>query len=139
MLPTSNPLHGFPGLPHQTFKWSNGLLEIPASVGKVGGITMPYLGGFYFRYLPMSIIKSQLKRADKKSPLWTYCHPYDFDAQEKDWRIKGAPTAVSILLWLNRKNTFKKLESLSEHNSFTPPFRDQEFGNDLKVINPATL
>ena len=102
VLPAPNPLHGFPGAPHQPFQWSNGLLEIPAPIGKMGPMTMPYLGGFYLRYLPFAIVQQQIKKANDQTSLWTYCHPYDFDAEEKNWRIKGASTPVSLLLWFNR-------------------------------------
>lgn len=139
VLPASNPLHGFTGAPRQPFKWSNGLLEIPAPVGNIGFMTMPYLGGFYLRYLPFGIVKSQINKANDNSVLWTYCHPYDFDAEEKDWRIKGASVPVSLLLWMNRKNSFKKLEKLAEKYNFSKPFKDQEFPQNLPIIDPATI
>lgn len=139
ILPAANPLHGMASVPSEPFQWSNGLLEIPAPVGKLGPVLMPYLGGFYFRYLPFGIIKYQINNANDNSSLWTYCHPYDFDHKEKNWRIRGASTPVSLLLWFNRKNTFKKLEELAENFEFNGPLRDQNFGHNLKIIDPATL
>lgn len=139
ILPASNPLHGFSGTPTQPFKWSNGLLEIPAPIGKIGPMTMPYLGGFYFRYLPFSIVQQQIAKANDNANLWTYCHPYDFDAEEKEWRIKDASIPVSLLLWFNRKNTFKKLEKLTNNYSFSAPFKEQIFSKDLPLIDPTTL
>lgn len=138
ILPAANPLHGFSGTPAQPFKWPNGLLEIPAPIGKIGPMTMPYLGGFYLRYLPFGIVKQQIAKANDNTNLWTYCHPYDFDDQEKEWRIKGASVPVSLLLWFNRKNTFKKLEKLVSNYNFAAPFKNQSFGNDLPVFDPAT-
>ena len=137
IVPARNPLHGLHGAPRKAFKWSNGLLEIPAPVGRIGPATLPYLGGFYFRYLPLGTIQKQIRKSD--APLWTYCHPYDFDAGEKNWRIKGAAAPVSLLLWLNRSGMMKKLESLATNNSFAPPFRDQTFPGDLPKVDPATL
>ena len=139
ILPAANPLHGMPGAPSSPFRWSNGLLEIPAPVGKLGPALMPYLGGFYFRYLPFEIIKHQIKNANDNTALWTYWHPYDFDPGEKNWRIKGASVPVSLLLWFNRKNTFKKLSRMAENYEFTAPLKDQNFGDNLKVIDPAKL
>lgn len=139
VLPAANPLHGIPGAPHTPFRWSNGLLEIPAPVGKIGPFLMPYLGGFYFRYLPYPIVRRQIKKADDGAALWTYWHPYDFDVDEKNWRIKNASMPVSMLLWLNRKSTFKKLGRLAENFKFDAPLRDRNFGSDLKIIDPATL
>lgn len=139
VLPAANPQHGFPGLPSALFRWENGLLEIPVPVGNIGPLRLPYLGGFYFRYLPFNIVRSQAEKAGNDNVLWTYCHPYDFDAEEKNWRIKGASIPVSLLLWFNRKNTFKKLGALAAEVNFSVPFRDQDFGANLPVINPATL
>lgn len=138
VLPTSNPLHGFPGLPLEPFQWSNGLIEIPAPIGKIGPKDMPYLGGFYFRYLPFGIIKEKMKKAANDQSLWTYCHPYDFDGKEKNWKIKGASDLVSLLLWFNRKNTFKKMEQLLSACEPLPPFKNQSFKN-LKTVDPSTL
>ncbi len=139
VLPATNPLHGIPGAPQTPFRWSNGLLEIPAPVGRIGPFLMPYLGGFYFRYLPFPIVRDQLKKSDSRAALWTYWHPYDFDAEEKNWRIRGASMPVSLLLWFNRKDTFKKLGRLVEDFKFDAPLRDRNFGSDLKIVDPATL
>lgn len=139
VLPASNPLHGFSGVPKEPFKWSNGLLEIPAPVGCFGPVVFPYLGGFYFRYFPMSVVKRQINQANDDSALWTYCHPYDFDWQEKNWKIKGASVPVSLLLWFNRRYTFKKMDKLSDFVGFDVPFCDQTFGGNLEIVDPLTL
>jgi polysaccharide deacetylase family protein (PEP-CTERM system associated) len=139
VLPAANPLHGIPGAPQAAFRWANGLLEFPVPVGRLGPFLMPYLGGVYFRYLPFSIVRRQIKKADDGNALWTYWHPYDFDAEEKNWRIKNASTPASLLLWMNRKNTFKKLGMLAENFKFDVPLRDRNFGTDLKIVDPATL
>lgn len=138
ILPASNPLHGFPDAPSSPFQWPDGLIEIPAPIGKIGPKFMPYLGGFYLRYLPFGMIEKQLRNASSNQNLWTYCHPYDFDGEEKNWRIKGASTPVSLLLWMNRKNTFNKLEKLISVCDILPPFQEQDFGDDLPVFNPPT-
>ena len=139
VLPAANPLHGLSGAPSAPFKWSNGLIEIPAPVAQIGPMVMPYLGGFYFRYLPMRIVKKQIENANDNAALWTYLHPYDFDDMEKNWRIKGASVPVSLLLWMNRKNTFDKLGRLAGDYKFAAPFGDQDFGADLKIVDPAML
>jgi polysaccharide deacetylase family protein (PEP-CTERM system associated) len=139
VLPAANPLHGIPGAPQAAFRWANGLLEFPVPVGRLRPFLMPYLGGVYFRYLPFSIVRRQIKKADDGNALWTYWHPYDFDAEEKNWRIKNASTPASLLLWMNRKNTFKKLGMLAENFKFDVPLRDRNFGTDLKIVDPATL
>jgi polysaccharide deacetylase family protein (PEP-CTERM system associated) len=139
VLPAANPLHGIPGAPQAAFRWANGLLEFPVPVGRLRPFLMPYLGGVYFRYLPFSVVRRQIKKADDGNALWTYWHPYDFDAEEKNWRIKNASTPASLLLWMNRKNTFKKLGMLAENFKFDVPLRDRNFSADLKIVDPATL
>lgn len=109
VMPVSNPLYGFPGAPSTPFLWDTGLVELPCPVGKIGPLTLPYLGGFYLRYLPQFIIRHCANKSSANSCLWTYCHPYDFDHEESFSRIVGAPLWTSILLWLNRRNTLHKL------------------------------
>lgn len=114
VLPASNPINGFPGAPGKPFLWSNGLLEIPAPVADCGPLTIPYLGGIYLRYLPISAIKYFLNKDKNQQSLWLYCHPHDFDHEEKFYQIKGTSKLTSLLLWFNRKHTFRKIEQLFE-------------------------
>ncbi len=139
VLPVANLLHGLSGAPSSPFRWSNGLLEIPAPLARIGALSMPYLGGFYLRYLPFSFVQNQIRKAPENDTLWIYCHPYDFDPTEKNWKIKGASIPVSLLLWMNRRNTFKKISKLADKFNFYPPFKDQIIYNDLEIIDPLTL
>jgi polysaccharide deacetylase family protein (PEP-CTERM system associated) len=112
LLPAKNPIFGFPQAPAQPFRWPNGLLEIPAPVARIGPMTIPFLGGFYLRYFPRALIRQFLKRGDPGQCYWAYCHPHDFDYRESFYKIEGTSLATSLLLWFNRKNTFKKLDSI---------------------------
>jgi len=112
VIPAKNPLYGFPGLPSSPFYWPNGLLEIPVPISKMGLFTIPYLGGFYLRYLPLFMIQHCINKEQGEKHLWSYCHPYDFDADESFFRIKGASLLVSLLLWFNRRNTYNKIDCL---------------------------
>lgn len=112
VMPVRNPINGFPGAPRQPFYWQNGLLEIPAPVASFGPITLPFLGGIYLRYLPSAVIKHLLANSDAEQARWIYCHPHDFDAEEKFFQIEGTSLIVSLILWFNRKGTFKKLAKL---------------------------
>ncbi|MFY1955232.1 polysaccharide deacetylase family protein [Achromobacter xylosoxidans] len=119
VMPTRTPLYGFPGAPQEPFKWHNDLVELPCPVGKLGSATLPYLGGFYLRYIPQAIINKLLSQASNQSCLWTYCHPYDFDAEEPFARISGAALWTSVLLWFNRRNTMCKILNLVGRESAT--------------------
>jgi len=112
VLPAASPVFGFPGAPRRPFKWPNGLLEIPAPVTHIGPSVIPFLGGFYLRYLPARIIKRALAGGEPDQCYWVYCHPHDFDHEETFYHIEGTSYLTSALLWFNRKQTFAKLERL---------------------------
>lgn len=119
VMPTRTPLYGFPNTPQEPFKWPNGLVELPCPVGNLGGATLPYLGGFYLRYVPQWAINRLLRQASDTSCLWTYCHPYDFDDKEPFAQISGAALWTSLLLWFNRRNTMQKILSVVDAQSST--------------------
>lgn len=125
-LPAPSPLYGYPDIPQMPFRWANNLLELPAPIDRIGPVTAPYLGGIYFRYLPDAMIQHRLRRADDQVCLWHYCHPYDIDNEEKNFRINGAPAWASLLLWFNRKQTMAKLERLVSWQDveISKPFSD---------------
>ncbi len=142
VLPANNPINGFPGAPRKPFLWPNGLLEIPVPIAEYGPITIPYLGGIYLRYLPVSVIKYFLNREKTQQSLWMYCHPHDFDHQEKFYQIKGTSLLTSLLLWFNREGTFRKIEQLfmdypqAGSISFIEQINSGKFEN-LDTFNPS--
>jgi polysaccharide deacetylase family protein (PEP-CTERM system associated) len=139
ILPAKNPLHGFQGAPNKPFQWHNGLIEIPVPIAKLGPLSVPFLGGFYLRYMPMPLVRYFCK-IEQGQALWSYVHPYDFDPEESFGRIAGASWLVSFLLWMNRTNTFKKLDGVfqqfdneSVNSSFAMQLEAGKF-NDLPVF-----
>lgn len=128
VLPVANPFYGYPGAPRQPFRWPSGLLELPAPVARIGPLLVPYLGGIYFRYLPHYLIRRGIGRAAAQSGLWLYSHPHDFDAGEGFYRIRNTSWWVSLLLWGNRRHTFRKFRALltdSAAITVAPPFAGQ--------------
>jgi polysaccharide deacetylase family protein (PEP-CTERM system associated) len=119
VLPAAHPLHGFPSAPRMPFRWSTGLVEFPVPVVRFGPVALPFLGGIYLRYLPSGWIRRWSQRRSD-SVLWTYVHPYDFDAEEPYAPLPDAATWVSILLWLNRRGTWRKLATVLESGVGTP-------------------
>ncbi|MEM7542498.1 MAG: polysaccharide deacetylase family protein [Pseudomonadota bacterium] len=140
VLPAENPLFGYPGAPQDAFKWPNGLIEIPTPLAKVLGITLPYLGGTYLRYLPEKTIFNRLSRTDLIAP-WLYCHPYDFDHKEPFFRFPHTALWMSLLLCANRKNTSTKIARLLRATKIAPPFGErvntEDFAN-LAVFRAAS-
>ncbi|MEM7651717.1 MAG: polysaccharide deacetylase family protein [Pseudomonadota bacterium] len=128
VLPAKNPLYGFPGAPSRPFRWSSGLLELPAPVFSTPLGKLPVLGGIYFRYMPHSLIKKSVERdirhASKPIAAWSYLHPYDADPMDPFIRIRGASLPVSLLLRAKRAGTAQKLNKLLSDELWrhAPPF-----------------
>jgi peptidoglycan-N-acetylglucosamine deacetylase len=123
VLPLRHPLHGFPGAPQQPFRWKDSLVEIPVPIARIGLLSLPFLGGVYMRYLPDFVVMSLLRRQGSGTALWTYCHPYDFDPDEKFIVMREATAIVSFVLWLNRRSTFRKVAKILGQGAGLP-FRD---------------
>jgi hypothetical protein len=122
-MPAANPLYGFPTAPRHPFVWPNGLIELPCPVAELGPLTLPYLGGIYLRYLPAVVVERLLDSNSGSPCLWTYTHPYDFDAAEPYARIPGTTFATSALLWMKRGGTDHKVRRILNGRA-GQPFRD---------------
>jgi polysaccharide deacetylase family protein (PEP-CTERM system associated) len=121
VLPSANPLHGFPGAPADPFLWPSGLAELPAPVAGIGPAAVPYLGGTYLRLLPARLTSALHARADRRVP-WTYVHPYDADVGERFWVVPDTGW-LSPLLWVGRRGVLAKLDALLADAG--PPLRDR--------------
>jgi len=111
VLPAGNRRWGFPGAPQQPFRWASGLVELPVATTSIAGVDVPFLGGGYFRYLPISLVLRRLGAASVGG-LWTYLHPYDCDAGEGLHRVERATALESLILACNRRGTLQKMETL---------------------------
>jgi polysaccharide deacetylase family protein (PEP-CTERM system associated) len=112
VIPSRNPLYGYPGRPRRPHRWPSGLLELPCPVATVGPITNPYLGGIYLRLLPWWILRHGLSHTDPAEMLWSYCHPYDFDPGEPFQKRPDLGRLPSRLQWVNRRNMFRRVDRL---------------------------
>jgi polysaccharide deacetylase family protein (PEP-CTERM system associated) len=110
VLPTRNPLYGYPGAPGDPFLWPAGVAEFPVPIAGAGPASVPYLGGTYLRLLPAPLIEQAHRRGGRRTP-WTYMHPYDVDTEERYWRVPDAGW-LSPLLWVGRAHVWSKLDRL---------------------------
>jgi peptidoglycan-N-acetylglucosamine deacetylase len=115
ILPAGNPLFGYPTAPRHPYRWNNGILEFPAPIQDIGPVSIPFLGGIYFRYLPLFLIKKFIKSMGDNIDPWIYCHPHDFDYKQPYFKIPDTSHIVSLLLWFNRRNTNSKLFKIINH------------------------
>ncbi len=116
VVPAWNPLCGWPGAPERPFLWPSGVLELPCPVGRVAGLALPFLGGMYLRYLPPWRVRQLATRwaAGGCDALWSYCHPYDLDAEAPLLTPEGLGGLSGLLLWLNRRPMARRLAGLLE-------------------------
>ena len=110
VLPTHNPLYGFPGAPGDPFLWPSGLAELPVPIAGAGRARVPYLGGTYLRLIPAPVIRRAHRQGGRRVP-WTYMHPYDIDTAERYWKVPDAGW-MSPLLWVGRRGVLTKLDGL---------------------------
>ena len=78
---------------------------------KVGPATIPFLGGTYLRLLPAALRNRGVRNTDPDVVLWSYCHPWEFDPDEKFYVYEHGGWLVSRVGWLNRRGMLKRVES----------------------------
>lgn len=100
---------------HENHKSS--LLEIPPSVMERVNLRIPFCGGFYFRLLPYWMVKSGIKRINKKEdqPAVFYLHPYEIDPQKTK---KSEGFRNNFILQVNIKKAKQKLYRLLKEFCF---------------------
>ena len=140
VLPAKNPLYGWDGLPRHPFRWLDSVIEFPCPVTNILGFTIPYLGGAYFRLFPSVVRKMGVRRSSSEEALWTYCHPWEFDPEEKYYQLENVGRVTSRIAWIGRKGMENKMRDfLKEASSQTlgeiaskidPP--------QLKIVNPES-
>ncbi|MEM7408159.1 MAG: polysaccharide deacetylase family protein [Pseudomonadota bacterium] len=126
MMPVGNPLHSYAGAPQTPFRWSSGLLELPVPVARIGPVYVPFLGGFYLRYLPRLMLRRAWQNTTPGCARWSYVHPYDFDIDEPFGRMRDTAFWVSTLLWFNRRRAFAKLAFVLDQLVGQDPIRSFE-------------
>ena len=100
VLPAKNPLYGWDGLPRHPFRWLDSVIEFPCPVTNILGFTIPYLGGAYFRLFPSVVRKMGVRRSSSEETLWTYCHPWEFDPEEKYYQLENVGRVTSRIAWI---------------------------------------
>ena len=120
VLPAKNPLYGWDGLPRHPFRWLDSVIEFPCPVTNILGFTIPYLGGAYFRLFPSVVRKMGVRRSSSEEALWTYCHPWEFDPEEKYYQLENVGRVTSRIAWIGRKGMENKMRDfLKEASSQT--------------------
>ena len=140
VLPAKNPLYGWDGLPRHPFRWLDSVIEFPCPVTNILGFTIPYLGGAYFRLFPSVVRKMGVRRSSTEEALWTYCHPWEFDPEEKYYQLENVGRVTSRIAWIGRKGMENKMRDfLKEASSQTlGEIASKIDPSQLKIVNPES-
>ena len=125
IFPVNTPLYGISNAPRFPYRFSsenplennpNGeLLELPPSTLKIPLYgNFPIAGGFYLRFLPLSLIKYGINKLNKiEQPAMFYIHPKDLDANMPKIH------SYSWHYYYNLKNSKNKFESILKNFKFS--------------------
>jgi polysaccharide deacetylase family protein (PEP-CTERM system associated) len=106
----------------------NGIVELPISNLSLGGQTMPWGGGGYFRLYPPLIFTTGVARILKDKGYYNlYCHPWEFDPEQP--RAKGIGVLASFRHYLNLDKTLDRL------NHFLSRFHECNFTSCSNYLN----
>ena len=97
-----------------------GVMELPVSNLTIGGMTLPWGGGGYFRLLALPIFKWGVSRILKKTGRYVfYCHPWEVDP--------GQPKVKKTLLSNRFKHYINLNKTLNRLERFIMDFKDHTF------------
>jgi len=130
VIPIKGKRYGWYNFPKDIVKvkTSNGsnLIEVPISTIKYFNREIPFSGGGYLRLFPFYLIKRAYKMNNKLRPNVLYIHPYELDylryPQYYFEALEKVPLLKSLKMksnWINRKNTYGKLEKILQDHTFT--------------------
>lgn len=102
--------YGFDKCESSPFRWPNGLMEVPLTVYRLKGMTLPLAGGGYFRLLPYMYFKYFFRKLNKRNERFTfYLHPWEIDPGQP--RV-DVPLNFRFRHYVNLKETEAGLKKL---------------------------
>jgi len=127
IFPVETPLYGVRGAPLKPYKPSQDniavedesakLWEFPLLVYPLTCLRLPVAGGFYLRFLPVSVIMKAVSRANKHGyPAVLYFHTWELDARTP--RVKLNPYR-SFVTYHNLEKAKAKLQRILSCFEFT--------------------
>lgn len=92
-------------------RMASNFYELPISNLEIGGQTIPWGGGGYFRFLPFSIFKKGVQNIlSQKRAYMFYMHPWEIDPEQP--RVKEAKGVAAFRHYLNLSRTHARLGML---------------------------
>jgi polysaccharide deacetylase family protein (PEP-CTERM system associated) len=101
------------------FELRDGFYEVMLSYYDIGGIRVPWSGGFYFRFIPYKVFKFGINRILKKKDIYLfYIHPWEFDPEQP--RIRNIKMNYRLRHYINLKRTESKFKMLINDFNYCP-------------------
>ncbi len=121
VYPAKNPFYGWKTHGQEIKQTESGVIELPMTVKNYNVMEIAFSGGVYFRNLPMIFIKKGFNEYfNKEKPLLSYFHPYDVDTDQEKFMHPEINNShfYNFLMRNNRKNVFKRLDTLKKQTDF---------------------
>lgn len=98
----------------------SGVVELPVSNLEAGRLVIPWSGGGYFRFWPLSLFEAGVKRIIRRDGCYIfYCHPWEVDPSQP--RVDG-------IGWFNRFRHYVNIDkTLDRMTHFFARFHDCDF------------
>ncbi len=115
IFPTVHDRYGVPGaVPHANViaTPSGPIAELPMTIARFSGVSMPVGGGGYFRLYPLAVTRRLLARVNRVHgrPFVFYIHPWEVDPGQP--RLGGLSLASRFRHYVNLHSTEAKLDRL---------------------------
>jgi len=104
--------------PHCISRMDCGLVEVPVTSVRIGGILLPCGGGGFFRLFPYTMTRFLFRLHRKRGrPVIFYLHPWEIDPEQPRVPL---PFSRAFRHRLNISRTFSRLDRLLQDFSFQP-------------------
>ncbi len=111
IYPVRHDLYGDPDAPAAPFRPDpSGVVEIPMSIARLCGRSLPCSGGGWFRLLPYPAFAWLFRRAGRAGPAVFYTHPWEIDAEQP--RVAKAPLKSRLRHYAGLARTEARLRRL---------------------------
>jgi len=136
IIPARTKRYGWPGFNRRIHRMilpgGKSLIEVPLSVDKLLGRTMPACGGGYLRHFPYAVTRRSFLKIQEDRPVIVYLHPYELDNRRYPGYFYDAKKSLGIKQRLPL--TFYRLNKGTVKGKLTNLIREFPFKPIIEVI-----
>jgi len=112
IFPIRHDHYGMPDAPRFAHVRPGGVVELPATTIRLGGVNLPASGGGYFRLLPYAVSRWMIRRVNTvdRQPAIFYFHPWEIDPAQP--RIEGVGLKTRFRHYVNLHRVEARLDRL---------------------------